>query len=110
MNFIKSILPNCIFGIALLIEVPAKILSGLSVILYNVAITLHILLGTETGKQLKEMEKSVTNILTLYANINKQVAQAKAAQNQEGNKLANIIKDSPNVVQLGKKKSDDETN
>jgi signal transduction histidine kinase len=103
INFLKNILPVSIFVVGKVIETLGNILVSISAIIYNVTATLHVQLNTETGKKLKEIEKSVADVMKMYA----QAASKVSASNKESNRLANLIKNDPNVVQLGKKKNDD---
>jgi signal transduction histidine kinase len=103
INFLKNILPVSIFLIGKVIETIGNILIGISSIIYNVTATLHVQLNTKTGQKLKEIEKSVSDVMKLYA----QVANKVKTSNAESNKLANLVKNDPNIVQLGKKKNDD---
>ena len=103
INFLKNILPVSIFVIGKIIETVGNTLVGISAIIYNVTAMLHVQLNTKTGQKLKEIEKSVADVMKMYA----QAANRVTAANKENNKLANLIKNDPNVVQLGKKKNDD---
>lgn len=93
-----------VFIIGMVFARIAKIIDGIATLLYSISVTLHMLLDTENGKKLKELEKTTQSILNLYNNINKKI---EAQKNAEENKLAKILKDDKTVVQLGKKKDED---
>lgn len=103
VNLLKNILPVTVFVLANVIERFGKVFVSIAAVLYNVSSTLHIELGTATGKKLKDIEKSVTDVMKLYASVASKVANRGA----EDNRLANLVKNDPNIVQLGKKKDDD---
>jgi hypothetical protein len=103
VEFIKNILPVTLFVIGRGIEVVGKVFVGIATIIYNVTATMHVQLNTKTGQKLKEIEKQVTDVMRMYVT----VASKVTAANNEDNRLANTIKNDPNVVQLGKKKNDD---
>ena len=104
---LKNVLPMTVFIIGMVFSRIAKIIDGIATLLYSISVTLHMLLDTQNGKKLKELEKTTQSILNLYNNINKKIEAQKAAVSAEENKLAKIIKDDKTVVQLGKKKDDD---
>lgn len=110
INFLLSLIPNIITFLAIGVEFIAKVIMGVSIVLLTISTTLHKLLKTKVGLSLLEIEKSTNNIITMYTNIAKQVAESKAAQaakqNEEDNKLAQAAKAATNIVQLGKKKDD----
>ena len=85
----------------------AEVIGGIATLLYSVSVTLHMLLGTKNGKQLRELEKNTQTILNLYNDINKKIAAQKAAVSAEDNKLVKIVKDDNTVIQLGKKKDEE---
>ena len=79
---------------------------GISILLVSMSVTLHKLFKTKLGLSLIELEKTTNNIVNMYTNIAKQIADGKTAQTREDNKLADAAKSAQNVVQLGKKKDD----
>jgi len=103
INAIKSILPISVFIVGVVIERVAKVLAGIATILYNISSTLHMLLDTNVGKKLKEIEKSVTDVMKLYVEVSNKVTTKKI----EENKLADVLKNDQSIVQLKKKKNDD---
>lgn len=105
-NFLLSLLPHTLTFIAIAIEFLAKVVMGVSIVLMTISVTLHKLFKTKLGLSLLEMEKTTNNIINMYNNIAKQVADGKTAQTKESNKLADSAKEATNVVQLGKKKDD----
>ena len=106
LKFIKDLLPNIFNIIGLSIEFVAKFIYGLAILFTSIAITLHKLFKTDVGMKLLEIEHAKDNIVKMYNNIAKQVAEGKTSQDKEANKLAEQAKGS-NVVQLGSKKNDD---
>ena len=105
-NFILSLIPNALTLLSIAIEFIAKVIMGISILLVTVSVTLHKLFKTKLGISLLEVEKTTNNILTLYANAAKQIAEGKTMQTKESNKLAEAAKAATNVIQLGKKKDD----
>lgn len=105
-NFLKSLIPNTIFFIGSIIEYIGKALLGLAGFLQGVSVLLHMQLKTKLGVTLLEMQQQVNNIVSTFTAI-----QNKARENRESrkedNKLADIVKNPTNVVQLGKKNDDD---
>jgi hypothetical protein len=100
---LKNILPVTLFIVGRGIEMIGRFFVGVATIIYNVTATMHVQLNTNTGKKLKEIEKQVADVMKMYAAV---ASKVTAASNEE-NRLANTIKNDPNVVQLGKKKNDD---
>jgi len=103
INLLKSIIPVSVFVIGFSIDVVGKFLSGIAAILYNVSATIHVQLETNTGKKLKQIEKSVADVMKLYTTAVNKVASG----NKEENRISNLVKSNPNIVQLGKKKNDE---
>lgn len=104
INFLKNIPPFLVFTLAYVFESVGKFLVGIATVLYNVSSSLHLVLGTKLGKKLKEIEQSVANVMKMYAEVAKRVTEAPQT---EDNRLAAIINNNPEVVQLRKKKNDD---
>lgn len=105
-NFLLSLIPNILTIIGIGVEFLAKVIMGISILLISMSVTLHKLFKTKLGISLLKMEESANNIVAMYTNIAKQVAEGKTAQTKESNKLAEAAKSATNVVQLGKKKDD----
>jgi len=103
IGVLKNILPVSIFLIGKLIELVGKLIVGIANVLYNISATLHTQLGTETGLKLKKMEETVASVLRVYS----EAAQKVTQSGKESDRLANIVKNDVNVVQLGKKKNED---
>lgn len=110
VKLLKNIPIYVIRSVAEVLKLAGSLLIGLATIFYAIEVSLHKLLNTETGKQLKEMEKTVQSILNLHAQVTAKLQQSNVARVKEENKLAAILKEDANVVQLGKKKNDDTKN
>jgi hypothetical protein len=102
IEILKNILPVTIFLIGKIIELIGNSIVGVSQILYNISATLHTQLGTKTGVKLKEMEKSVADVLKIYNQVANKVTKSK----NESDRLANLAKSNVNVVHLGNKKNE----
>ena len=63
-----------------------------------------MVLDTDQGKKLKEIEKTTQNIISMYNNLAKKIEAQRTAMSEEENKLAKVLKkDEKNVIKLGKK-------
>jgi prephenate dehydratase len=102
INFLKNIIPVTLFIVGKIIETVGNLFIGVSAIIGNMTATIHVQLNTNTGKKLKEIQKSMVDAMKLYTQVANKVANSK----KDENRLANVINPNPNVVQLGKKKDD----
>lgn len=103
INFLKSLVPNIVFLIGIIIAKIAGFIEGIATIFTSLSITLHMVLDTSEGKKLKEIEKTTQTILSTYNNLLKKIEAQRSASNQEENKLAKVLKKDKNVISLQKK-------
>ena len=115
IDFIKSIIPNIIYGIAITLEIIAKGILLCAVSLASVSVSLHILLKTKKGKKYSIIEEKVKEVVGYITALQK--LQKNTNQIDDSSKLVDALKNTQedeenqkqqnvNVITLGKKKND----
>lgn len=106
-NFIKGILPETVFLLAVLVELLGKGILYVSSMIVSISVNLHIVLQTEKGLKYLEIKNKIREATQQMMNL--LIAKHNGQDvSRENSKLADLVKPKQpsNVVTLGKKKDE----
>lgn len=106
-NLIKNIIAESFSVVGFVLNKISGFFQGLATVFYSLSVSLHMVLNTEEGVKLKELERSTQKIINTYNTYLNKVETYKKNVAAEENKLAKVLKEDKNVIKLGKNTNDD---